>query len=76
MYINGTMYLKNKTVVYTYTGTCVALKKHRLKLHTMEMAWEDADHKVSEAACGTPTDNPGPDQHIPWTDQPPPKKDT
>jgi hypothetical protein len=28
-----------------------------------QMAWKDADHKVSKAALGTPTDNPGPDQH-------------
>jgi hypothetical protein len=28
-------------------------------------AWEDVDHKVSEAALSTPTDNPGPDQHSP-----------
>jgi hypothetical protein len=34
-------------------------------------AWEDADHKVSEAACGTPTENPGPDQHSPM-DRPKP----
>jgi hypothetical protein len=30
------------------------------------MAWEDTD-KVSSAVHGTPTDNPGPDQHSPWT---------
>jgi hypothetical protein len=26
---------------------------------------EDTDHKVSEVACGTPTDKSGPDQHSP-----------
>jgi hypothetical protein len=25
----------------------------------------EADHQVSQAACGSPTDNPGPDQHSP-----------
>jgi hypothetical protein len=30
-----------------------------------QTAWEDADHKVSEAVRGTPTDNPGTDQHSP-----------
>jgi hypothetical protein len=30
-----------------------------------QMAWEDTHYKVSEAVHGTPTDNPGPDQHSP-----------
>jgi hypothetical protein len=30
-----------------------------------QITWEDADHKMSKAACSTPTDNPGPDQHSP-----------
>jgi hypothetical protein len=30
-----------------------------------QMSWDDADHKVSLAARGTPTDNPGPDQNSP-----------
>jgi hypothetical protein len=29
-----------------------------------QTAWEDVD-KVSLVVCGTPTDNPGPDQHSP-----------
>jgi hypothetical protein len=28
-----------------------------------QTAWEEADHKVSYVARGTPIDNPGPDQH-------------
>jgi hypothetical protein len=30
-----------------------------------QMAWEDVDNKVSYVVCGTPTENPGPDQHKP-----------
>jgi hypothetical protein len=30
-----------------------------------QTAWENTDHKVSEVAHSTPTDNPGPDQHSP-----------
>jgi hypothetical protein len=30
-----------------------------------QMAWEDAEQKVSLAVHGTPTNNPGPDQHSP-----------
>jgi hypothetical protein len=30
-----------------------------------QTAWEDADHNMSEVACNTTTDNPGPDQYSP-----------
>jgi hypothetical protein len=32
---------------------------------SVQTAWEDVDHKVSEVARSTHTDNPGPDQHSP-----------